>query len=112
MPNIVCRRRWRDASDGYRFGKWQRLWSAAPAQVKPALDAPGRTKPGSFSVARARCAGYLIVSRAAVGIFFRFVAIIRTIMGVFLYNEFMCAISKMVPHTYKYKSEASFNDQQ
>jgi hypothetical protein len=29
--------RWCDASDGYRFGEWQRRWSTAPAQVKAAL---------------------------------------------------------------------------
>lgn len=36
-PNNVSRRRWRDASDGLRFGEWQRPWSTVPARLKLAL---------------------------------------------------------------------------
>jgi len=38
LPNIGCRRRWRDTSDGLRFGEWQRNWSTAPARLNLALD--------------------------------------------------------------------------
>ena len=37
-PNNGSRRRWRDASDGYRFGDWQRPWSTAPARLNLVLD--------------------------------------------------------------------------